>query len=241
MTEPPVLAHMSGCERTDSTLDSSRASLDSGVAGMSECPTEGGVSLTVTGKNFGEGMQMDIDSQPCYNLTLLSSQTSQSPNDADAGDSESVSSSYDYDSFTCILPSGVGSNLDVLLSIRITDSVSSSSLIPSLLSYAPPTIIQVVHPNCTASDPPGSLANCPREGGGVLTVSGMNFGAAGSVVLVGNRVCGGLVHSPDNPHVLVFCDLPSGSETQALVLFIQRYIYIIYVYIYMMIAPIAPV
>ena len=120
---------------------------------------------------------------------------------------------------SCVLAPGSGSSLV----LQAVNGVMASLVLP-LISYAGPLVTNMVHPHCLypsnlePQDP--QLVNCPREGGGCLTLTGLNFGVANAVVLIGSLPCLGLTHGA-LPSSQVSCDLPSGTSMSSAVTFIQ--------------------
>ena len=63
----------------------------------------------------------------------------------------------------------------------------------TLVNYAPPNITGISHVDCTAdSNDALFLSDCPRVGGGVLTISGTNFGT-NAAVMIGSMMCGNVI------------------------------------------------
>ena len=122
-----------------------------------------------------------------------------------------VLSTPSYESLTCVLPSGVGLTVDVVVMMRVSDFETLQSLQTPLLGYAAPSVFTLQHPDCSPSIPSPTLVNCPRSGGGRITINGTNFGGSGAVVLIGNTVCADLVHMSMVPQSELQCDLPEGS------------------------------
>ena len=104
-----------------------------------------------------------------------------------------------YEKLACSLPAGVGSNVSVILSTR-SEQTNIESLIYKKLGYAAPNLISVQHSNCTSIQNSSTLENCPRLGGGLITINGANFGQTGAVVLIGNGICSSPQHALHSPH-----------------------------------------
>ena len=163
---------------------------DDAAGGTAECPTAGGILITIAGSNFGaSGSAALVGSRLCIPTA--------------AGDTEII----------CTLPSGSGSDVRVV----VRDSFGNASLPADLLSYSPPEITSVS--GCTA-DPggSGSTTECAREGGQTLTINGHNFGPSGAAktVLVGGEVC----PTSDDTDEQLECTIPPGSGTGKRVLIV---------------------
>jgi len=119
------------------------------------------------------------------------------------------------------MPSGTGllGRVDLIVSSRVSDSELISSVPYQLVGYSSPQVTQVFHQNCSSRN--ASLVECSREGGGLVTIHGMNFGSDSAVVLIGGVVPDVQWHDPDTPHSVIYCDLPAGSAVDAIVLLIQ--------------------
>ena len=98
--------------------------------------------------------------------------------------------------------------------------------------YAGPNISAISHSDCipeqlddlnentTESTASAVLQECPRYGGGLLTIIGDNLGIEGAVVLIGTGICSALTHN--TPSTLVTCELPPGTGLGLGVTFIQN-------------------
>ena len=87
----------------------------------------------------------------------------------------------------------------------------------NMVTYVYPRISRLEHSDCeTESD--NILVNCPRSGGGILTVTGTDFGLDGAVILVGASICEISNHVSDTE---VQCVLPAGFQMNIGVIFIQ--------------------
>ena len=75
------------------------------------------------------------------------------------------------------------------------------------VSYAVPRITRLQHAFCQ-NEQPLQLRECPRQGQGLLTVSGSNFGSQGAVVLLGSKIC----QIQTQTHQIITCVLPSGPR-----------------------------
>ena len=161
------------------------------------CPTSGGVRITITGSDFGQNMEAYVASLPCLNPILLA-----------------------FDQLSCDLPAGTGKNVALTVLIRISSSEVLQSPVVYIVSYAAPVVSGVVHISCQQStDSMLNLVDCPRAGGGTLTITGQNLGIDGAVVLVGSGFCANLMHV--SPSTQVNCILPAGIATNVGVIFIQ--------------------
>jgi hypothetical protein len=122
--------------------------------------------------------------------------------------------------FECMLPPGTGMDAEVLAILEVSDAVVFQSAPVYLLSYALPNISAVECAACT-QDSSSALSECPRQGGFSLTITGTDFGAQGSVVLVGAQLCTNLVHDQQSPTTKVICTLPPGVSADTPILLIQ--------------------
>ena len=187
----PLISSVSGCESCADEDEPTHTC---------NCRTSGGVNITITGSNFGQGMEAYVASLPCLNPILLAT-----------------------NQLTCNLPAGTGKNVALTVLIRTTVNDVLQSPNEYIISYAAPVITIVTHSNCQPSTSSTlNLVDCPRAGGGKLTITGQNFGSTGVVVLVGSEICGNLVHVPSsNQAEIVQCTLPSGIATNLGLIFIQ--------------------
>ncbi len=80
-------------------------------------------------------------------------------------------------------------------------------------------LTEIAHNLSQPTDSILNLDNCPRAGGGTLTITGQNLGIDGAVVLVGSGLCPNLTHV--SPSTQVQCTLPAGIATNLGVIFIQ--------------------
>jgi len=67
-----------------------------------------------------------------------------------------------------------------------------------------------------------ALTECPRAGGGILTITGTNFGEDDALVLVGANVCSSSGYEQENDSTTIKCRLPIGSNVFTGVLVIQK-------------------
>ncbi|MBU1238978.1 IPT/TIG domain-containing protein, partial [Myxococcota bacterium] len=171
------------------TLDSISGCMDSGAT-TEDCPTMGGVTLTITGSGFTPSTVVLVDGATAPSVFV----------------SATV--------LTFTLPEGVG---PAMVQVR-QDGCEAP---PLGFSYAAPAVTGVE--GC-----PGSLEgptyDCPKEGGTMIYIDGMNFGASGASVLVGGRPCTGVTHDFMNPHNRLSCLLPAGSGVDVPVTVINGFI-----------------
>jgi hypothetical protein len=149
------------------------------------CPTVGGVELTIFGANLKAPITVFI------------------------GSSISAINTIDYDQgiVTCQLPAGAGSQLAVKLSSngQLTNDVY-------LVSYAFPTVTTLTSDSCT-SEQPNRLINCPRNGSAIITVEGANFGGVDAPrVLIGGDTCQYISGTYADDHTSVQCTLPPNNR-----------------------------
>jgi hypothetical protein len=162
----------------------------------SDCPTRGGILITVLGEYFSQGAEVYVDGSECFIVTPIQE-----------------------GSLVCLLPSGSGLFVDIIVRQKSdADSVLLSTP-RKLLSYALPAITQLYHTECVFGSGSSLLFGCPRLGGGLLTLIGNNFGNSGAVVLVGSELCLNVIHVQDS--ICVQCILPPGTSISTAVVFIQ--------------------
>ena len=84
---------------------------------------------------------------------------------------------------TCLLPEGSGAHVPVTAT-TIEDGALARSHPFRGVSFAPPAITHLEHANCTSlgGNNSRSSVDCPRAGGGKLTLFGANFGSEGASV-----------------------------------------------------------
>ncbi len=71
------------------------------------------------------------------------------------------------------LPAGTGLEVNVLITVPAGNTLLQSDPRP-WVGYAGPIITHLFHANCTFHS--SGLINCPRAGGGLVTITGSNFG-----------------------------------------------------------------
>jgi len=103
--------------------------------------------------------------------------------------------------------------------IPLVDGTYLQSTPMQYIGYAAPEITNLAHNQCELVSS-SSLTDCPRSGGGTLTVTGTNLGNSGAVVLVGGGVCSNVAHVVAS--TVVTCTLPSGTVQNSPVIFIQQ-------------------
>ncbi len=178
----PIITKITGCAR------------DVGST-TTDCPTEGGITITLHGTSFTSPPTVFVGGNDCGNATVFDSGTKCS----------------------CRLPIGTGIGLGV--SIAVQDAAS----IPyNLLSYAVPTVTSVQSDECTQSG--SSVMLCPRAGNFTLTVIGRDFGQYAPTVVIGRGFCTDLVPDPIQPHRIVRCKAPSATTLfqPILVLYVEH-------------------
>ena len=145
--------------------------------------------ITVSGENFGPSTKVLL------NGVAL--------NDCDILTFDDITQSLD--SISCPLRAGVGEAN--LVQVEVSGCVGPAV---DWLGYGLPVIDTLAHNNCTLNNM-GSLEQCPRAGGGLLTITGSGFGTADAVVFVGSSLCASVTHDINNSASLVTCTLPAGS------------------------------
>jgi hypothetical protein len=158
-----------------------------------ECPTQGRRFITLYGTSFLNAFEVTVSDKICLHLDVVSDER-----------------------ITCELPAGTGNALVRVASLQ-NNQIYKSDLI-QLLNYAGPVVTKIEHEYCTLGESNTELTSCPREGGGLLTITGTNLGSSGAVVLIGAAFCGDLVHSDTT---LVVCTLPPGFRIDESLVFIQ--------------------
>jgi hypothetical protein len=128
--------------------------------GTSECPTEGGIRISIYGQNFvALALSASVYGQTCTLPTLVSSSL-----------------------ITCTLPTGAGTGRPV----QVVCASQQSPALP-LISFANAVITSVT--GCTAvAGSNQNVVGCARAGGDVITLTGTNFGATPPVVLIGSSL-----------------------------------------------------
>ena len=167
-----------------------RGCQDSDAATLN-CPTNGGTVITISGSNFRSGMTVDVGGKACTSVT----------------ETDGV--------LTCLLPAGTGvlQLISVSLVIANGDGETTETLTSTgvyLIGYAAPSVDAISHTSCSRANSSvlSSLKECPRAGGGTLTVTGSNLGSEGAVVLIGIGVCDQLTHLSSSE---VHCELSAGN------------------------------
>jgi hypothetical protein len=151
--------------------------------GTSECPTNGASTmLTVVSSSYAGKISVLIGSQECTPLTLLNN---------GAGP------------IHCQLPDGAGLRQPVVV---VAGDLPGNTYL--LVSYAAPTIIGIQ--GCSTNIIGQQATNCSRFGDDRLTIYGTNFGASGASIFIGALVCRQTIHSEENPHGELYCDMPAG-------------------------------
>lgn len=110
-------------------------------------------------------------------------------------------------------------NFTALLPVQVSQGLLYSLGAP-LLSYALPSLYDVR--GCPAQNL-NNTADCPRQGGTSITLTGRDFGRNLPKVIVGSLPCGNVrnVPTPGLEHFQVICDLQPGVLTAEAVLVIQ--------------------
>lgn len=243
----PVIANVSGCE--PKYCDPADTNCVNGnPAGTHNCPTEGGITLRIEGKNLFAPLSVFINGASeckhteCNPLesTCLYNSPAQCP-----GTNFGTC-------IQCTLPVGTGVAPSLSVSLTpdpparqptpaYTDQASGSAY----LSYARPQITRIesntltnpngtvpgCHQTLTADTPPrfvnASISDCLRTGGDIVTLHGMNFGKSNAKILVGGSLGVDVTHgtgsagSFTSPHRFLTFTVPAGSGTQRSVILLQ--------------------
>ena len=159
---------------------------DNSQGRVSGCPTLGGVTITVSGNNFGpSGSMVQIGGRMC--------------------DSVVHSSTNPHGELTCLLPAGVGA----MLTVSVTAGAQMGE--SNLLTYLKPTVHSIE--GCPLGE--NGVMACPRISDGtdiILTVTGENFGPRQSFVLIGGVLADqASMKTSDDPQNVSKIVLPNGS------------------------------
>jgi hypothetical protein len=177
----PVITGISGCP-LDITFTNA----------TSNCPTSGGVTVSVTGRSFLTPLAVFINGNGCTSLRVISTEL-----------------------VTCSLPAGTGYEQAVTVNSREQFSAPAP-----LVSYAQPSITSLR--GCSPTASPTSTGECHRSGGQILTIEGLNFGISQASILLGASSCLNVRHDSVTPHTLLYCELPHGNRLDRSVVVFQR-------------------
>lgn len=176
------------------TYTSSSICTDGTDGNVYDCPTIGGERVMIYGTAFATDAQVFVGGLSCTNLII-----------EDISDPENAA-------ISCVLPGAVGEDMNIIVS-------SGPYLSPTytgLIGYAAPTLTTVF--GCTDED--STTIDCDRNGGDVLTITGANFGASDSVVLIGGDQCSNPAHNEDQTEIT--CTLPTGIARSTAVIVLQN-------------------
>lgn len=134
------------------------------LLGCTDCPTIGGVNMTIIGENFFD----------YYNYPSIRYGDNIVYNNIHINETHIQS----------ILPQGSGKNINVSV-IFETESDSKS-----LLSYKKPSIDYIS--GCTTNYP--KIENCPNNNSFSINIIGSNFGIESSTILIGSSMCNNIKH-----------------------------------------------
>ena len=172
----PIVNDVRGC-----------ATYDAATGSTSDCSTEGGDILTVTGEAFLKPLYVNILGRPCELLE------------------------HSNERFTCRASFGTGRGL----TLGVKSGAATRADARGKVSYSIPRVERLE--GCMNKPDSPHITECTRGGGNLITVHGTNFGAAGAQVTVGGISCTGVVHDPDMPHRKLTCTTPPGSGSQRIV------------------------
>ncbi len=179
----PVIEKVSGCSGFDPATNSTF-----------DCPTAGGIVITVQGTGMLAPLTAFVNGRQCTDIVR-------------SGTTK----------FTCVLPHGTGLAHPVLVKAGTQRGESRERL-----SYAIPTVEGVQ--GCSSPNAPAkAIIECNRMGGEVITVFGKNFGVEGASVSVGGIACLAPKHDPDAPNEILRCTTSGGSLTTRTISVFQRY------------------
>lgn len=167
------------------------------------CPCAGGIDVRVTADSALTGaVSFQVDGALCPLVSFTEGTTS----------------------LVCTLPAGIGD----LRPAGLTTDGTKAGPVEGLVSYQAPIITNILSSVCTQV--PGqnrTLINCPRSGGGDITIVGKNFGKSGALVLTNfqnipathlTSLDGGPTDPAIGDGYLSFT-LPSGIGTQTIIVF----------------------
>jgi hypothetical protein len=191
---PPVVTGVSGCA----------VDLPGRIAGnniTTQCPTTG---------SWPNGQRVIITIFGAYFVGSISSVVI---NDAQCEGPTPVPGKLDT-ALTCSLPAGTG----LAPSVVINRGAAFSEPV-DFISYAPPTLLSVE--GCV--DQGITTTECSRDGDGIITINGYNFGFKGANVLVGPRGCKNPTHTLGMEHSQVSCTLDPGAGSDNSVILFQQH------------------
>jgi hypothetical protein len=174
----PTITQVSGCTASGtSTIN---------------CPTEGGITITIIGTNFALVQSITVGGRLCTSATNSDASTA-----------------------TCTLPAGAGTNVAVSVS-----GPQGSTTPVNALSYATPVITQLFGTGCvSASDV--DLTGCSRSVSTLLTIIGMNFGPEIPTVVAGSGLCNSVIQDSAYPQQRLYCQSLTGTVLSQPVLVLQ--------------------
>jgi len=179
------------CTPVITNITGCAANIDGGTFGCIP-----GDLITIEGDKFGFELEILIDDEPCV---LFENAT--------------LDNILDDDTYVCVVPVGTGALVGVKANIGSCHGENQF-----MLGYVAPEVYLLEHIDCeTGLD--GGLEECPRTGGGTLTITGVNFGTS-AAVFVGTEFCEHVVHDASDPTSIITCDLPEGSTLNSAVLVI---------------------
>jgi len=185
--QQPQITSVSSSECVDVALSNS----------TSDCPTIGGITITIGGTGFSQSNSFaQINGLNCPIVSIR----------ADGGQLQ------------CTLPAGAGNEVPVVI-----QSYGFFSPAMTGLSYAAPTITNVSSSACIARDAL-HLISCDRDNAAALslTLTGINFGPASALVFVGSSPCLSDGHVYPDAHSQLSCILPAGKAQDQVIVLIQK-------------------
>jgi len=184
--EPPAVSSVTA------PAGSCTPSITAGLPSVTDCVTNGGFVLTITGSKFpASGAGVRIGS---YDCPIISNTQTQ---------------------ILCTVAPGVGRDLPVVVS-----SGSTFSTAQRLVSFAGPALVSVT--GCSAGATTATTVDCSRTDmpRPIITISGANFGPSGATVYIGDNTVA-VTHNAANPNGIVTFPLPVGFGVSRNVLLVQ--------------------
>jgi hypothetical protein len=164
--------------------------------GVINCPTTGGVTVTITGTKFAidGGARAYIGSRLCPTVSLTTTE------------------------IKCSLPAGTG--MDQVVVVK-QGAFFSDPTNADLVSYKIPFVNQIF--GCDLNEAPiaQEVHGCRREGGDLITLIGSNFGYSNARVFISGVLCTNVTHISPNVHSRITCVTPAGTGDRRLVVLFQ--------------------
>jgi hypothetical protein len=182
--DPPKVYAVSGCQPAPGES-----------AATAQCPTQGGLTLTVVGASLAEPLQITVDGRECALPTP-------------------VPGAQPGSAVTCRLPEGAGARKAV---VAVRGSVMSAPAL--LLSYRLPVLDSVTVLSGCEQSGPTAVTECRRTGGAQLVIDGDQFGPGAPRIVIGGAPCRSVVALV--PHRRALCTAPAGTLPGRSVMLVQ--------------------